>query len=163
MDLLERGRILSKEIYNLSFMEGIYYEDVECISRAFYYANRICTLNKFSVYNYVQRPNSIMSSPFNYKKLDSRIKAAFSIWRFNKEVTIDSFNYYYKKIYTDFYITGIGEIVKNKVPLSIAKKYIQGFKDVGEIPIIASSIQQRISQYVLINFPILYIWLRQFI
>lgn len=157
--------IIKKDFWiknNLSFMKGIYYEDTECMSRAFYYAQRICTLNKFSVYNYVQRPNSIINQSFNYKKLDSRIKAASSILKFNRSVAMnDSFKLYYAKIYTDFYITGISEIVRNKVSLGITKKYIRDFKIIGKASITAVSFSQKIYQYILINFPILYVCIRK--
>lgn len=156
--------IIKKEFWiknNLSFMKGIYYEDLECISKAFYYANRICTLNRFSIYNYVQRPNSIMSQTFNYKKLDSRLKIASSILNFSNKVSVPEFKYYYKKTHTDLYITGITEIIKSNIDKNSIRKYIQDFKKIGKIHITASSVSQKIYQYVLINFPILYILIKR--
>lgn len=156
--------IINKKFWEknkLNFMEGIYYEDTECMSRSFYFAKRIFTL-KFSVYNYIQRPGSTMNRPFNSKKLDSNIKIFFSINKFNESVQNKIFKKYYDKICTDVYISGISQIVKNKVSSKIAKNFILSFNN-KKININGIGIIQKIYQFILIHYPYLYIKLRRLI
>lgn len=155
--------IINKDFWiknNLSFLKDIYYEDVECMSRAFYYARRISTLSKFSVYNYIQRQGSIMNQSFNPKKLDSKVKVFFSISKFKGGVQNKIFKKYYDKICTNLYISSINEIIKNNLDKGIAKEYIKIFKT-EVISITANNIVQKFYQFFIINFPLIYVFLRR--
>lgn len=156
--------IIKKDFWSenkLSFLKGVYYEDLECMPRAFYFAKRISTLNKFSVYNYIQRTGSIMNQSFNKKKIDSKVKVLLSISKFNKSVTNKMFFDYFNNICTNLYVTGISEIVKHKVSLYIAKEFISSIGKRRNIRVTAKTTIQKLYQFILIKFPILYISLRR--
>lgn len=158
--------IIKKDFWiknKLCFLKDVYYEDVECMSRAFFFAKRIATLNQFSVYNYIQRTGSIMNQSFNTKKIDSKVKVFLSISKFNQSVKNKIFFSYFNNICTDLYISGISEIVKNKVSLDIAKNFISSIGKRKNIHVTAKTTVQKLYQFILINFPLLYIFLRRII
>ncbi len=68
---------------NLWFKKGIYFEDVEFISRVLYCAQRVALLEGFSVYNYFVRENSICNS-FSSLHISSTLAVARSLVDFSE-------------------------------------------------------------------------------
>lgn len=151
------------ESNHLSFIPNTRYEDVECMSRAFYYAERIYTLNQFSVYNYVQHPESFMNSGFNQKKLFDKLIVSKSLRKFSSTIQDHDIKNYYERICTDMFISGISMIIKNKVDILTARKFIGESKDCYPTYIYGTSVIQKVYQYVVISLPLTYIRLRKFL
>lgn len=69
---------------NLSFYEGIIYEDMEFTPKAYYLASKVKYIDEV-IYMYRQREDSITTSNVNAKKLNSYLIVADSLNQFNKE------------------------------------------------------------------------------
>lgn len=147
----------------LSFYPGIYYEDTECMLKAFYYAKSIFFLNYFSVYCYVQHPESIMNSAFSNKKLFDRLVVATSLKKFSFSIPEKKMQFYYEAVCTNSYITGIREIVRNKLDMKTAREYIEKSKDCSPIRVCGRTFVQKCYQWVVIHCPFMYIQLRKLI
>ncbi len=81
---------------NLMFKEGILHEDMEFTPRMVYLAEKIHTVQK-CVYNYLQRENSIMTTP-NPKRAFDLLKASNSLYRFKNEIVMSEHRYIYNNI-----------------------------------------------------------------
>ena len=68
------------DYYNLRFMVGVFHEDMEFTPRMLYFAKSLITLEN-CVYNYLQRPASIMST-INPKRAFDLIKVMHSLYNF---------------------------------------------------------------------------------
>ena len=73
------------ERYHLQFYPGIFHEDQEFTPRAYFLARRIA-FEDVCVYNYYQRPGSIMNSK-NPKKTDDMLVVCQRLWDFAMEQT----------------------------------------------------------------------------
>lgn len=67
---------------NLTFLEGIYFEDVEFTPRALYLAQKICVTDR-TIYFYRIRPDSLQQQEFNQKKLTDALRVANSLLDFS--------------------------------------------------------------------------------
>lgn len=143
---------------DLKFVRGISFEDTECMSRSFYFAKRISGLNRFSVYNYIQREQSIMHSKFDLKKLRSILVLIKSLNDFSRSLINDSFFYsYYRKICLGAYMSGLKQIANNQDLKTFLDEYVSETKRYGGVKITASSFFERLYQFIAIHFPSLFI------
>lgn len=71
--------------HNLRFLEGAYHEDQDFTPRAYFWAERIA-YEDIVVYDYVQRPDSIMNTP-NPKKSDDLLRICDRLWDFSLQHT----------------------------------------------------------------------------
>lgn len=67
----------------LTFMPHVYHEDMEYMVRVYLYANRIKPLNE-NFYNYLIRNNGSITSTFNIKRLQDRLKIIQSLQKMTK-------------------------------------------------------------------------------
>lgn len=148
---------------HLSFIPDTRYEDVECMSRAFLYAQCIYILNKFSVYNYVQHSESFMNSDYNQKKLFDKIVVSKSLRKFSSTIQDLDIKNYYERICTDMFISGISMIVKYNVNVHTARRFIREAKECYPTYLYATSPIQKIYQRIIVYFPLLYIWFRKIV
>lgn len=81
------NKLYKKKIFNkLRFDEGIVHEDEALIHEILYNADRV-VINESKLHHYLIRPNSIMNSKFNLKRLDSiyAYEKRISFFKQNKE------------------------------------------------------------------------------
>lgn len=71
------------KVNKLKFMEGIFHEDMEFTPRMLYLADEVFCMQDY-IYNYLQRENSIMTTP-NPKRAFDLIKVIESLHDFNQE------------------------------------------------------------------------------
>lgn len=67
----------------LTFMPHIYHEDMEYMTRVYLYAKRIKPLNE-RLYNYTVRSNGSITSTFNIKRFEDRLKIIRSLQKMEK-------------------------------------------------------------------------------
>ena len=145
---------------DLKFIPGISYEDTECISRCLYYAKRISGLAKFSVYNYVQRKESIMHSPFDWKKIQSLSSLIKSLNTFISQVVTEPFfDSYYSEICIGAYIDGLKQFALNKSLRVHLKEYIKLIQNAGGVKNLNTNIPiaRRIYRLIAVHFPYLFV------
>jgi len=147
----------------LSFVPGIYYEDIECMSRAFYFANSIFTLNTFSVYNYVQHPDSIMNSGVSRKKIFDNLVVSASLRNFATNIKDSDIQQYYEKICTGCFIFGINMLAKNYIDIKVAKEFVAKAKIAYPKYLYAESIVHKLYQWIVVHYPVCYIRIRRFL
>lgn len=78
--IMPHRHIIKKEIIlnnNITFIEGITFEDDEWAPRLLYYSNK-CFIYKEPIYYYLKRKSSLMAS-FNHKKIPSFLKVIESL------------------------------------------------------------------------------------
>lgn len=142
----------------LQFVEGMYFEDTECMSRSFYFGKRIGGLNKFSVYNYVQREQSTMHSPFSEHKLKSLSTLIHSLNAFSTQVvSVPFFHSYYQEICLGAYMNGLKQIAKNEDLKIYLAPYVNEVRKSGGVKLMASSFSKRLYQFIAIHFPTAFI------
>lgn len=91
---------------NISFIEGITFEDDEWAPRILYYANT-CIVYEKPVYYYLKRGNSLMSA-FSETKIPSFIKVVASLSEFRDKVEDDQ----YKKKFNTYILTYVSNYLR---------------------------------------------------
>lgn len=81
---------------NLNFKEGIYHEDTEFTPRMLYICKSIY-IHKVNIYYYLQRENSIMSTP-NPKRGFDLLIVAESLYKFRNDVVSKEYHKYFNKL-----------------------------------------------------------------
>lgn len=153
------GYIIRREIIAINDLKilEVPYEDGEYMTRVFYYANRFCELNKFSVYNYVQREGSIMHSLPGWKEVSSFPVAIKSLNSFANKVTDVTYKRYVYDVSTRAYIYGLKIFIRNSKLMLRLDEYLAGVKDAGGLRIVSTSVKQRMYQYIAVHFPKLFL------
>lgn len=82
--------------HSLSFTVGIYHEDTEFTPRMLYLCKKFAVYPK-TLYNYLQRENSIMSTP-NPKRGFDLLVVAESLYKFRNEVTAKEYHKYFNDL-----------------------------------------------------------------
>ena len=141
----------------LNFVEGIVYEDAECMSRSFYYAKRLCGLNKFSVYNYVQRTDSIMHKLLNWSEVQSFPIIIKSLNTFANNIKDDFFIAFYRETCTGAFINGLKQFKYNKGLKQHLNEYMHQVHQAGKIYNMAQSLPKKIYRFIAIHFPRLFL------
>ena len=142
---------------NLEFVKGISYEDTECMSRSFYFVKKICGLNKFSVYNYIQREGSIMNSKPNLGKLRSHSVIVATLNEFARRIADDNFFVnYYRSIVVGVYVSGLKMMANNKELQHYFPQYMRQVKNAGGVKNTATSLTKRLYRFIAIYFPRLF-------
>lgn len=143
---------------NLQFVEGIKYEDTECMSRSFYYVGKIAALSKFSVYNYIQHEGSTMNSKPNLLKLKSEATLVNTLSAFANNIKDDDFFVdYYRSIVTGAYIGGLMMMANNKELMVYFDEYMRQVHQAGKIYNMAQSLPKKIYRFIAIHFPRLFL------
>lgn len=161
------GYITKRSIWtdnNIKFLSGIIYEDAECMSRLFYYIkNGVSGLNKFSVYNYVQREGSLMHKKLNWQEIQSFPKLINSINAFIKKIEPnDYFVPYYRETCTGAYINGIKQIIISGEEEHL-NEYVAQVRKAGNVINMGTSLSKRIYRYFAIHFPRIFIKICQLV
>lgn len=84
------------KVNDLKFMYGVFHEDMEFTPRMVYLANKIHTVQE-CVYNYLQRENSIMTTP-NSKRAFDLLQVTDSLYKFKNSSVIPELHYIYNNI-----------------------------------------------------------------
>lgn len=147
------------EAHSLRFVEGIVYEDAECISRTFYWARRIATLTQFSLYNYVQRGGSIMHKPFTWHTLQSMAAIVKSMNEFVRNVAGGDpfFKRYYYNVGIGAYINGLKHAARDAgLPVRF-DDYVRLVRAGGGAKVTATHPVKRFYQWLAIHCPRLFV------
>lgn len=144
--------------HRLHFVEGISYEDAECISKTFFWAKRIATLTQFSVYNYVQRDGSIMHKPFTWHTLQSMAIIVKSMNAFVRDVVGDDpfFTHYYYNVAIGAYINGLKHTACDPGLSDRLDDYVRLVRAGGGAKITATTPVKRLYQWLAIHCPWLF-------
>lgn len=157
--------IIKKDFWtknNLQFYPGIYYEDVECMPRAFYQASRICALSSFSVYDYVQHPGTIINSKFTFKKAEDRITIIRSLRAFSSGLKDESVRLRFEHYCTDLFISCISDLAKSNLNISESKAFIHSIpKKNYPTYLYAESLKSKLYQRFVAQFPIITFYLKR--
>lgn len=147
------------EAHGLRFVEGIVYEDAECISRTFFWARRIAMLTQFSVYNYVQREGSVMHKPFTWHTLRSMAAIVKSMNQFVRNVAGDGpfFKRYYYNVGIGAYVNGLKHIAHDPGLRDRLSDYVRLVRKGGGGKVTATHPVKRLYQWLAIHCPRLFV------
>ena len=142
----------------LKFTEGIKYEDLECLTRAFYYAQKIYSLNNISCYKYRVREGSTMNSKADKVKLMSNAIIAASLSNFADKIKDnDFFVNYYRQNALSMYMDGLRTMAQNKELTCCLKEYMQTVHKAKRLHVMEKSVLKRMYQFIAIYSPRLYL------
>lgn len=143
---------------DLKFVAGIKYEDLECLTRAFYYAQKIYSLNNISCYRYRVREGSIMNSKVDKAKLMSNAIVAVSLSNFADKIKDDVFFVdYYRQNALSMYMDGLKAMSRDKKLMCHLKKYMQTVHKAKRLHVMERSVLKRVYQFIAIYLPRLYL------
>lgn len=111
----------------LSFMEGVYFEDDEFIPRALFFAQRTMMILNFSVYAYITRPNSVMTTTSS-KHIYDQLKVAKSLRIFSDTILASEdkkLRNQFKKKYSNMFLSGLNSVIYNKYKIDEYHAYIK--------------------------------------
>lgn len=137
---------------DFGFYPGIYFEDTEFMPKAFFMAGRICSLSDLSCYSYVQRPGSIMNSPYTEKKINDIGKIVNSFSDFIKTHNLTGeIRLKFQHILSQQYMAGLVGISKIKSP-TLLKTWVSTIPK-EQLLIYGKNIMEKIFQFIAFKSP----------
>lgn len=122
------------ESNNLQFLSGYLFEDSEFTPRALFYAKRVGVLD-FSVYHYIQHPNSIMGT-FSPNRLQHYVKVAEAIEKFRKEHVGDVIvQRFFSSAIAGFVLAGFNAIAAHNLSSQYLADYVDECRSSNLLPL----------------------------
>lgn len=137
---------------HFSFYPKIVYEDTQLIPYVISKATKVATLTRFSCYNYIQHPSSIINSPISKHKLLSTTVIVNSHLKYANETLAPKLNQYFKKSASSAFINGINKIIQMKADKKTLNEFLSKI-DVRPTALYGKNIIQRLYQYVILHYP----------
>lgn len=140
-----------------SFKPGIRYEDSELIPYVTSKVTRLAKLTQFSCYNYIQHDASFMHSKVTRNHILSIAVLINSHMSYATETDIKDLNLYFRKNASASFVGGINKISKwESDKMDMYEDFVQAIK-VRPRDLYADSFLKKFYQYIILNFPKLYI------
>lgn len=145
--------------HRFQFVKGIVYEDTECIPRTFYWARRIASLTKFSVYNYIQREGSTMHKKKDWRALRSLATIVKSTNDYARDVVGNDpfFRATYYANGTGAYLAGLKAMASDPELRAHLADYVRLVRAGGGAKVTATHPVKRFYQWLAIHCPRLFV------
>ena len=140
-----------------SFKPGIRYEDSELIPYVTSKVTRLAKLTQFSCYNYIQHDASFMHSKVTRNHILSIAVLINSYMSYATETDIKDLNLYFRENASASFVGGINKISKwEGDKMDMYEDFVQAIK-ARPRDLYADSFLKKFYQYIILNFPKLYI------
>jgi glycosyltransferase involved in cell wall biosynthesis len=141
------------------FYKGIAYEDTQLMPLLMSKCQRLSVLTKFSCYHYIQRGGSIMNSAPDKRKLMSHAIIVNTHIEFAKEAIDVRLRNLFLNSARNAYFAGLNALIAMKADKSLQNEFFSSIQETPKI-VSADTFLKRVFQYIVLNFPRLYVKLR---
>lgn len=124
------------DLYKLSFLKNVYYEDEEFTPRALFYAERVMRLNDCTAYSYFIRENSITTT-ISKKTIFDKLIVAKSLEKFMEE-SINAQSFRLQDVFQEriifLILSGINKICAHQLGVKYLYEYLANANKEGLYP-----------------------------